>query len=123
MAHVLIVDDDRQILKLLREVMEREGHGVMVAENGLSAGRLFRENAADLVITDLLMPHKEGLELIEELRSLSASVKIIAYTGGGHLQPDEYLKFARGLGADRVFPKPIPIQELRAAVSELLAAR
>jgi len=121
MAQVLVVDDDDQILRLITDIMQRDGHDVVQAHDGDLASRLFTEQPADIVITDLLMPNKEGLELIQEIRDLHPEVKIIAYSGGGQMQPEAYLEFARGMGADRVFTKPIPIADLRAAVSELLA--
>ncbi len=121
MALVMIVDDDQQILKLLSEIIKKEGHQVVPAEDGEFAIQLFQQQPTDMVITDLLMPNKEGLELIQELRSIRPELKIIAYSGGGQMQPDNYLDFAKGMGADRVFSKPIPIKELTTAVSELLA--
>ncbi len=121
MALVMIVDDDQQILRLLAEIIEKEGHQIVSAEDGEQAFQQFQKHPIDLVITDLLMPNKEGLELIQELRSIRPELKIIAYSGGGQMQPDNYLDFAKGMGADRVFSKPIPIKELTAAVAELIS--
>jgi len=120
MALILIVDDDPTVLRMLSLVMQRDGHTVMQAEDGEVAIRLFRTQPADVIITDLLMPNKEGLELISEAREISPGVGIIAYSGGGKMQPHEYLEFARGLGADKVFTKPVPITDLSLAVAELL---
>ncbi|RMH33537.1 MAG: response regulator [Gammaproteobacteria bacterium] len=121
MTQVLIVDDDVHVLRLLTEIMEREGYQVRQASDGAHAHLAFAEQPADLVITDLLMPNKEGLELIQELRDINPDVKIIAYSGGGQMAPDAYLQFAEGMGANRVFSKPIPVDELVQAVKELLA--
>lgn len=121
MAQVMVVDDDQQVLRLISEIIEKEGHQVIQAADGERASQLFEQHPTDMVITDLLMPNKEGLELIQELRSLRPEVKIIAYSGGGQIEPDNYLDFAKGMGADRVFSKPIPIKELKTAVSELLS--
>ncbi len=123
MALVLIVDDDPTVLRMLTQVMQRDGHTVMQAEDGEVAMKLFRQQPADIIITDLLMPNKEGLELISEARDTAPAVGIIAYSGGGKMQPDSYLQFASGLGADRVFTKPVPITELSMAVTELLRER
>ncbi len=121
MALVMIVDDDQQILRLLAEIIEKEGHQIVSAEDGEQAFQQFQKHPIDLVITDLLMPNKEGLELIQELRSIRPELKIIAYSGGGQMKPDNYLDFAKGMGADRVFSKPIPIKELTAAVADLIS--
>jgi len=120
MSTVLVVDDDDSILRLISEIMKKEGYDVLQAEDGNEACQKFLKNPCDLVITDLIMPNKEGLELIQELKGIKPDVKIIAYSGGGQLEPDDYLKFAKGIGADKVFRKPIPIVELRQSASELL---
>jgi len=121
MALILIVDDDPTVLRMLTLVMQRDGHTVMQAEDGEIAMRLFSRQPADVIITDLLMPNKEGLELIAEAREIAPKVGIIAYSGGGKMQPHEYLEFARGMGANKVFTKPVPITDLSIAVTELLA--
>jgi YesN/AraC family two-component response regulator len=74
------------------------------------------------VITDIVMPEKEGLETISELRRVSQDVRIIAISGGGHISPERYLRLANSFGADRTFFKPVDLKELVAAVKELLAA-
>ncbi|HFB66214.1 MAG TPA: response regulator [Aeromonadales bacterium] len=121
MSKIMVVDDDDSILRLISEIMRKEGYDVLQAVDGEEAFALFQQQPCDLVITDLLMPNKEGLELIQELRGIKPSLKIIAYSGGGQLEPDDYLDFARGVGADRVFSKPISIIELKQAVSQLLS--
>ena len=123
MALVLIVDDDPTVLRMLTQVMQRDGHTVIQAEDGEVAMRLFRVQPADVIITDLLMPNKEGLELIAEAREVAPAVGIIAYSGGGKIEPENYLEFATGMGADRVFTKPVPITDLSVAVRELLSSR
>lgn len=122
MALILVVDDDPSVLKLLTQVMLRDGHTVLQAEDGDIALRMFRKTPVDVIITDILMPNKEGLELISEAREISPGVRIIAYSGGGRMQPENYLEFAAGMGADRVFTKPVPITELSLAVKEMLAS-
>lgn len=121
MSVVMVVDDDAQIRQLLAEVMRRQGYEVIQADDGEVALRLFRERPAALIITDLLMPNKEGLELMQEARAIHPEVKLIAFSGGGRVDPSACLKFAAGMGADRVFTKPVPLAELEIAVRELLA--
>lgn len=121
MALILVVDDDATVLRMLTQVMQRDGHTVIQAEDGEVALRLFRQQPTDVIITDILMPNKEGLELISEAREISPGVRIIAYSGGGKMQPENYLEFATGMGADRVFTKPVPITDLSVAVQEMLA--
>ncbi len=122
MKRILIVDDDFFVRNMLERLMRKARFDVETAENGDDGLRLHRRNPVDLVITDILMPEKEGLETITEFRRSFPGVKIIAISGGGQIGPANYLKMAKMLGADRVFAKPMDTSELISAVKELLAA-
>ncbi len=117
---VLVIDDDEQMRKLLRQVMEWAGYEVMEAEDGRAGMKMQQKLQADLVITDLIMPEQEGLETITALKSLYPAVRIIAISGGGRIGPEAYLPAAKELGADRVFSKPFDVKELAHTVKELL---
>ena len=121
MALILLVDDDPQMLRLLTDVIELDGHQALMAEDGEIALGYFEHQKPDLVITDILMPNKEGLEFISEVREIYPDLKIIAYSGGGSSDPESYLEFASGMGADRVFSKPMPLASLRSEIKSLLA--
>ena len=121
MALVLIVDDDPQMLRLLTDVVEMEKHDVLLAQDGALALEYFEHQVPDLIITDILMPNKEGLELISEVKEKYPDIKIIAYSGGGSSDPESYLEFASGMGADKVFSKPMPLGDLREEIKHLLA--
>jgi CheY-like chemotaxis protein len=120
MGRILVVEDDKAVRDLLREILERAGHEVIDASNGQEAITLYKENPADLVITNILMPEKEGLETIQELRRDDADIKIIAISGGGQIGPADYLDVARRFGAKRTFSKPFNRKDLLKAVDELL---
>ena len=120
MALILLVDDDPQMLRLLTDIVKLDGHEPILAEDGEIALTYFEHQAPDLVITDILMPNKEGLEFISEVREKYPDLKIIAYSGGGSADPESYLEFATGMGADRVFSKPMPLALLREEIKELL---
>ena len=120
MSRILVVDDEVQIRILLRELLQQEGYDVEEASNGEVALEIMREKPVDLVIMDLLMPNKEGIETIRELHRDFPDLKIIAISGGGRLGPDTYLKMAKDMGAIRTFKKPIPQDRLLGAVHELL---
>ena len=121
MALVLIVDDDPQMLRLLTDVVQLDNHDVLLAQDGEMALKYFAHQTPDLIITDILMPNKEGLELISEIREKFPKLKIIAYSGGGSTDPQSYLEFASGMGADKVFSKPMPLALLRQEIRDLLA--
>ena len=120
MARIVIMDDDVQVLDMLSQTLEQEGYEVVEAANGKEGVRLYREDPADLIITDLIMPEKEGIETIVELKRDFPDVKIIAISGGGQLDPEEYLLMAKKLGAECTFAKPVKREELLKAVSELI---
>jgi DNA-binding response OmpR family regulator len=118
---ILIVDDDPQIRKLLSAILKRDGYGIITAPDGRQALRELDNQAVDLVITDLIMPGKEGIETIMEMRKKIPGMPIIAISGGGKLNPQTYLDIARSLGAVRTMSKPIDPASLTATVKDLLA--
>ncbi|MEW5900924.1 MAG: response regulator [Acidobacteriota bacterium] len=119
MAKILVIEDDDQVRSWLCQILSREAHDVVEASNRKQGARIFREQPAELVITDLIMPEKEGIETIVELVRTYPSVKIIAISGGGVGDAEAYLQGARILGAQRVLKKPFSREELLKAVSEL----
>lgn len=121
MARILIVDDDVQVRKLLQSLLDRAGYDVVVATDGKEGLDAYRQTPVDLIITDLIMPEKEGIEMILELRQESPGVKIIAISGGARMAPENYLRMAVSLGACRTFSKPVDRSALLTAVAELLA--
>ncbi len=120
MARILIIDDDESIRSLLQLMLERIGHTTEVAANGREGLEKIREAGFDLVITDLIMPEKEGIKTIQELRRTHPALKIIAMSGGGRIGSHDYLPLARLLGASRTLPKPFDSDQLAAAVTEVL---
>ena len=120
MAKVLVIDDESQVRSMVRELLEDEGYAVVDAKDGKEGLKLFRNEPTDLVITDIIMPEKEGLETILELRRFSPGVKIIAISGGGRLVSKDCLDIAQKFGAQRVFSKPLNNNELLRAIAELL---
>ena len=121
MSRILVVDDDKSFREMLRETLEQAGHEVEEAANGKLALELHRRKPCQMVITDLIMPVKEGIETIVELRRLDPSVKIIAMSGGGVTKPGNNLAIAEKLGASMTLTKPFMQEELLKAVSKVLA--
>ncbi|MCD4664648.1 MAG: response regulator [Bacteroidales bacterium] len=120
MAHILVVDDDIDIRLMLKKMLERENHNVSLAENGIAAIKLIEEKQPDILITDLIMPEKEGIEIILEVRKKYPHIKVIAISGGGRLGPSGYLRLAKGVGARHTLTKPFTHDELFFAVNDLL---
>jgi DNA-binding response OmpR family regulator len=122
MKRILVIDDDQDVRSCVRNILEQSGYTVLEAENGSVGIDIFRQNTVDLVIVDLFMPEKEGIETIIELRKGYADLKILAISGGipGY-GPDHFLHIAQKLGADGSLDKPFNMQQLLAKVEMLLA--
>jgi CheY-like chemotaxis protein len=121
MAQILLVDDDIQIRRLLENILATEGHRVQSAGDGAEALHMVHETAFDMMVTDLVMPEKEGLEIIREVRREFPLIKIIAMTGGGYGSPSEYLALARAFGVEKTLLKPFSRDDIITAVSQVLA--
>ena len=122
MPKILVIDDDEQVRALLHEILDRAGFEVVEAANGVEGVSAYRRAPTDLVITDLIMPEKEGVETILELRREFPSARIIAMSGGGRSGARDYLAIAARLGARRVVAKPFSRQEILDVVQATLAA-
>jgi CheY-like chemotaxis protein len=121
MARILLIDDDDSFRTMLRLTLVHFGYTVIEARNGKEGLALFKEANADLVITDIVMPEKEGLEVLMELRRKQPPpVKIIAISGGARVNIADNLRMAKLLGAAKVLTKPFSNEALIAAINELL---
>jgi CheY-like chemotaxis protein len=120
MARILVIDDTAVIRAMIRRWLEVAGHEVEEAEDGDIGIEKFRANPADLVITDLIMPHKEGLQVIRELHQEFPGVKIIAISAGGQIEQETQLDVAKKLGASRTFRKTSDWKEIIHVVNDLL---
>jgi DNA-binding NtrC family response regulator len=117
---ILIVDDDASIRRTLQALLNRAGYEVMVARDGNEAVRLWRDHGGDLVITDLHMPEKDGIQTIIELLSHTPGARIIAMSGGGQTKRLDLLGNASLLGAVLTIEKPFTIDEMMNTVSRAL---
>ncbi len=120
---ILVVDDDLEIRKVVAINLTRLGHLVSLAADGHEAALEIAKTDFDVVITDMVMPEKDGLELIQELRRKARGPRIIAMSGGGKNPSISYLELARRLGAHALLNKPFSSSELVAAVDAALSLR
>ena len=119
---ILVVDDDAAVRDSIAMVLDGVGFQVDQADHGACGMRLLRANAPDLVITDILMPHKEGIETIREIRGVLPQTPIIAISGSAEPRAD-YLKMAQSFGASAILAKPFDPAVLLELVNRLLSAR
>ena len=120
MERILVIDDEPHILLMVKKMLERAGYEVDLASNGSEGLRLFSKLRPGLVITDIIMPEKEGLETIREMKRISSDLKIIAMSGGGKISADNYLETAKIFGASRLIEKPFSQKQLLSYVEELV---
>jgi CheY-like chemotaxis protein len=122
MARILIIDDDPNLRRLLARILQSDGHEVIEASNGTDGLARFAAAPPALVITDILMPEKEGIETIRDLRRLAPAVPIIAISGGGVSQKSmKFLDMAAKLGATAALAKPFRPPKLLETVARLLS--
>ena len=118
---VLLIDDDVVLLRQMANALVSAGYSVQAAPDGALGLARFRTYSPHLVISDLIMPTREGIETIMSLRNESPGLKTIAISGGYRLGPDDFLNLARHVGADEVLAKPFRLADLVALVKSLLA--
>lgn len=121
MQSILVIDDDKLMRLALARILISSGFNVVQAADGDEGLQLYRSQEFDLVITDLIMPDKEGIQIIRELRKENSKIRIIAMSAGGRGGATDYLKWARLMGAKQCLSKPIKREELLNAVTAVLA--
>lgn len=122
MARILLVDDEPSVRTLFGEVLALDHHEVTTAADGAAALALLSHGAFDLVVTDVVMPGKEGVEFIREMQRSRPDLPIIAMSGGGRGSAADYLQLASLLGARKTLTKPFSARDLLDAVTEVLRA-
>lgn len=121
MARILVIDDDFHMRSVIKQMLEKKGHQVVSEENGDLGINRYRKEGFDLVITDIVMPDKEGLETIQELHKVDPDIKIIAISGGALKGPPQsYLELAKQFGASESIEKPFSWKQLIDTVNQVL---
>jgi len=120
MRRILVIDDEAGARQLLRRVLEREGYFVVEAKNGEEGIDLFRADPCDMIITDLVMPVKDGLKTIVDVREFAPTVPVLAISGGGTIAKERYLAAAGFIERVETLAKPFTREELVDAVQRML---
>lgn len=115
---ILIIDDEEAMRIMLMQMLGRENYHCLSANNGRQGLEILRKSPVDLVITDIIMPDKEGLETIIDIRKIDSRIPIVAISGGGQLGPHAYLDMALEFGADAVFVKPLERRKFLDAIKQ-----
>jgi DNA-binding response OmpR family regulator len=122
MPRILVIDDEQLLRSTVVLILTRAGFTVEEASDGQAGIVMFHKNPPDIVLTDIFMPNRDGIEIIKELKHSSPRTKIIAMTGGGHLRMMEIAAAAQVLGADHVLDKPFDSESLLAAINAVLGS-
>ncbi len=120
MLKILLVDDEIVTRKTLEVFLVRRGYDVISAEDGHHATRLLKKYTPNIVITDIIMPEKNGIELILEIQKKYPSIKIVAISGGGKINAITHLNIAKDLGVHAIISKPVTDKELDEAIESCL---
>jgi DNA-binding response OmpR family regulator len=113
---ILIAEDEKEIAGGIKSLLSKNGHEVVLAQDGIQAFEYLNTNTVDLIITDIIMPEMDGVELILKIRKKHPKIRIIAISGGGRISADEHLESAFLLGAEKVLKKPFGLHELLNAI-------
>jgi len=122
MSKVLVIDDDPTILEVFSQYLTDLGHEVTQADNGKTGLALMQQIRPDLIITDIMMPEMDGLEILMQIRRDQTDIPVIAISGGLRALPVHFLQQAQLFGARYVFEKPVSLEDLKDAIEELTCA-
>lgn len=117
---ILIVDDNEQLLSMMNEFLVDNDYDVVCSLDGVTAKKIFFEYNPDIVITDIVMPNVDGIELLIEIRKINPDIKSIVMSGGNKGHADTYLQMADKLGADVILNKPFQLKNLLVEIKRLL---
>lgn len=120
MPTIVLIDDDATVQKAFSRYLSASGYDVQLANDGREGLRMIEAEPPDLVITDIMMPEIDGLEILMAIRKLDFPLPVIAISGGMRALPLNFLRHAKDLGASYVFEKPVPLKHLLSAVKELI---
>ena len=116
MARILLVDDEPMLRGVVRKMLERSGHEVSDAADGALGIEAYRRLLTDIVLTDIVMPNKDGIQMIIELKKEFPDVRLIAMSGGARTSERDFLEVAKQYGVRQVLHKPFSRAELESAV-------
>lgn len=118
-ANILLVDDNRDFRESVKETLADNGFTVIEAENGNAAEQLLNKFDFDLIISDVLMPERDGMEFLDKVKTKDANARIIITSGGGKIGAEHYLEVAHEFGASATLKKPFSATELLQLINDL----
>lgn len=119
MVKVLVIEDEKAVRKLVGRMLESRDHTMIEASDGVQGLQAFQEEKPDVVVTDIIMPNADGLEVIRKIMEWEPEAKIIAISGGGRVEERTYLNYAKKFGAQAILAKPFEPDELLSLIESL----
>ena len=119
MKKIVIIEDDQIIRESLKEILEMNSFQVFAIDSGIDLMKKITEFRPDVLITDIIMPDKDGIEIIIEAKKTLTDIKLIAISGGGRIDSESYLNTAKYLGADATLKKPFTHEQLISVIKSL----
>jgi len=123
MKRILLIDDDEKIREVFERFLKKHGYAVDCAEDGKVGLRMLEDEPPDLVITDIMMPDTDGLEVVLSMREKYPDIPVIAISGGMTIAPMDFLPMVKKFGAVKGFYKPVELDDLLEGVRELLGRK
>ena len=119
MAKVLVIDDEKVVRELARRMLESDHHTMVEAVDGVEGIKVFQEEQPDVVVTDIIMPNADGLEVVRRILEINPKAKIVAMSGGGRIGDETYLKYAKKFGVTAVLSKPFSPDQLLSLIRDI----
>lgn len=119
MKKIVVIEDDLIIRESLKEILELNSYEVLATESGIDLMKKISDFRPDILITDIIMPDKDGIEIIIEAKKSLPNIILIAISGGGRIDSESYLNTAKYLGADATLKKPFTHEQLISLIKNL----
>ncbi len=119
-TRILLIDDDKILAAAIQRALQEMNYSVTLASNGIQGVKWMESESFDLVISDVLMPDMDGIEVALYMNKAKKNIKLIMMSGGGKIESDFYLQVASKLCANYVIPKPFSIEQLKTLITNLL---
>jgi len=123
MAKICLIEDEAMIRETLNRILQKLGHEVVTCSDGAQGLIEITKNSYDIVLTDIIMPEVEGIEILQTVKKVSPTTKVIAMSGGGRVGNTDFLEIASSLGADAIIYKPVTKTDFMEALNKCLSER
>lgn len=122
MIRIMVVDDDEAFRQTVCELLAEGDFEILSAESGTQLFTVLKKQSVDIVLTDIVMPDEDGLEIVRKIKKMNPAPKIVAMSGGGRIAATDYLEIARLMGVSATIQKPFKQQELVGLLQQVFSS-